>query len=91
MAEKFKFVGVSRHPNGELKVRYANDASRVRVLERNGHTDIHFIEMDEADVKIECVDALMDWAEDSADTIDGDVLAVVAEEAEAMGFDIARC
>lgn len=89
--EQFKFVGVSRHPNGEMKVRYANDAARVKVLARNGHTEIYFIEMEQPEDKVECVDALLDWAEDAADTIDGEVLQVIAEEAEAMGFDIARC
>lgn len=89
--ETFKFVGVSRHPNGELKVRYANDVGRPRVLERNGHTDMHFIEMDVAERKEDCVDALMDWAEGAADEIDADVLAVIAEEAADMGFDLARC
>lgn len=91
MAEMFKFVGVSRHPNGELKVRFANDAGRVKVLARNGHTDIHFIEMEQPEHKMDCIDALMDWAEDNADTIDGEVLSVVAEEAEAAGFDLSRC
>lgn len=91
MAEKFKFTGVSRHPSGEMKVRFANDANRVKVLDRNGHTDIFFIEMEQAEHKMDCVDALLDWAEDNADTIDGEVLAVIAAEAEEMGFDISRC
>lgn len=91
MAEQFKFVGVSRHPNGEMKVRFANDAARVKVLARNGHTDIHFIEMEQMEHKMDCIDALLDWAEDNAESIDGEVLQVIAEEAEAMGFDIARC
>lgn len=90
MAEFFKFAGVSRHPNGELKVRYANDAGRVKVLARNGHTDIMFIEMNQPEHKMDCVDALMDYCE-SVEDLDPDVFAAVAEEAEALGFDLARC
>ena len=90
MADMFKFVGVSRHPNGEMKVRFANDASRVKVLARNGHTDIRFIEMEQPEHKMDCVDALLDWAEANTDTIDGEILAAIADEAEAVGFDIAR-
>lgn len=90
MAEQFKFVGVSRRPNGELQVRYANDANRVKVLARCGDTDIHFIELLDAGSKMDCVDALMDYCE-SAEDLDGEFLAVVAEEAEALGFDLSRC
>lgn len=90
MAEMFKFVGVSRHPNGEFKVRYANDAARARHLERVGHTDVMFIEMEQPEHKMDCVDSLLDWAENNADTIDGEVIQVIADEAEALGFDLAR-
>lgn len=91
MSDVFKFVGVSRHPSGEFKVRFANDASRVKVLARNGHTDIFFIEMDTPEHKMDCVDALMDWAEANADTLTPEVYTAVSEEAEAQGFDLARC
>lgn len=91
MSEVFKFVGVSRHPNGEFKVRYANDAGRVKVLARNGHTDIYFIEMEQPELKIECMDALMDWAEANADTLSPEVYTAVVLEAESQGFDLAHC
>ena len=41
---EFTFAGVSRR-NGELKLRFANDASRVKVLARNGHTDIDLVQL----------------------------------------------
>lgn len=91
MAEVFKFVGVSRMPDGEMKVRYANDAGRVKHLARVGHTDINFIELEQAERKEDCVSSLMDWVENNADTVCGEVLQVVADEAEAMGFALARC
>lgn len=91
MANEFKFVGISRHPSGELAVRYANDKGRTRVLVKNGHTEVRFIELEQPEHKMDCVDALMTWAERNVDEIDGEVLDVIAAEAELMGFDLARC
>lgn len=39
MSKTFGVAGVSKH-NGEVKVRFAQDMNRVKVLERNGHTDV---------------------------------------------------
>jgi hypothetical protein len=43
----FTHAGVSTL-NGETKVRYANDAMRVKVLAKGGHTDINLIDLGEA-------------------------------------------
>jgi len=43
----FTHAGVSTL-NGETKVRYANDAMRVKVLAKGGHTDIDLIDLGEA-------------------------------------------
>ena len=40
----FKVAGVSKH-KGEVKVRFANDVTRVKILDKNGHTDINLIEL----------------------------------------------
>ena len=40
----FTHAGVSRL-NGEMKVRFCNDALRVKVLAKNGHKDIDIIEL----------------------------------------------
>jgi len=40
----FKYVGVSTL-NGVRKVRYATDLDRIKVLIRNGHTDVDFKEL----------------------------------------------
>lgn len=40
----FTHAGISRL-NGKIKVRYANGSERVKVLIKNGHTDIDLIEM----------------------------------------------
>jgi transcriptional regulator of aromatic amino acid metabolism len=43
----FKVAGVSSL-KGEVKVRFANDMTRVKVLSKNGHTDIELMELPEA-------------------------------------------
>lgn len=43
----FTHAGVSTL-NGECKVRFANDATRVKILAKNGHKDIDIIQLKEA-------------------------------------------
>jgi hypothetical protein len=43
----FKVAGISSI-KGEVKVRFANDMTRVKVLAKNGHTDIELLELPEA-------------------------------------------
>ena len=52
----FKVAGVSTL-KGEVKVRFANDMTRVKVLAKNGHTDIELMELPEAMAK----PAVSDW------------------------------
>ncbi len=40
----FAYAGVSRL-NGKMKVRFANDQMRVKVLAKNGHTDIDIVQL----------------------------------------------
>lgn len=54
----FKVVGVSKL-NGAYKVRFANDITRIKVLAKNGHEDIEFMELPEAVEKGAAVKALM--------------------------------
>lgn len=42
----YAIAGTSRL-NGEVKVRFANDMTRVKVLQKNGHTEIDLIELKE--------------------------------------------
>jgi uncharacterized protein with ACT and thioredoxin-like domain len=78
----FKFVGVSKL-DGVFAVRYANDKGRAKVLERNGHTGVRFMELEMAERLEDCVDALLrsDWVCD-----DLDVAQAVAEEGQRLGF-----
>lgn len=54
----FTHAGVSRL-NGEMKVRFANDQMRVKVLAKNGHKDIDIIELKHAMTKEEAVAFLL--------------------------------
>ena len=40
----FKISGVSTF-NGEVKVRFANDMTRIKILDKGGHTDIVLIDL----------------------------------------------
>ncbi len=48
----FTVVGISTFADG-TKVRFANDVMRVKVLAKNGHTDINLIELPEAMLKVD--------------------------------------
>jgi hypothetical protein len=56
---QFSHAGVSKL-NGEFKVRFANDATRVKVLIKNDHTDIDIIELKHPMTKDEAVAYLME-------------------------------
>jgi hypothetical protein len=81
----YTFVGVSRHPNGTLAVRYTNDRNRARVLAKNGHTEILFLQLDIAERVEDCMSALMDYVENNERV---DLLDVVREEAARVGFAV---
>jgi len=42
--KKFTVVGISTL-DGNTKIRFANDVMRIKILQKNGHTDIDFIEL----------------------------------------------
>jgi hypothetical protein len=49
----FKYVGVSLL-NGNVKARFTNDtATRIKVMQRGGHTNIEFTELPRAMTKAE--------------------------------------
>lgn len=88
----FAVAGVSTQ-NGSTKIRFANDAMRVKVLAKNGHTDIdlidlpremtkaeiaqYFIEINFADGRPEVEEAIADLAKKNK------VAAATKEAAEA--------
>jgi len=54
----FTYAGVSTL-KGVTKVRFANDALRVKVLAKNGHTDIDMIDLPEPMTKDQVIDHLV--------------------------------
>ena len=54
----FKYAGVSTL-NGKVKARFANDQMRVKVLAKNGHSDIDIIELEYPMTKEEAVAFLL--------------------------------
>lgn len=55
----FTHAGVSKY-KGEFKVRFANGAERVKVLIKNGHSDIDIVELKHAMTKEEAVAYLLE-------------------------------
>lgn len=55
----FAVAGVSKLA-GTFKARFAADLTRVKVLEKNGHTDIDLIELPEPMTKVEAAAHLID-------------------------------
>lgn len=45
MESKYNIVGTSRF-KGVVKIRWTNNAERVRTMLRDGHEDIRFVELD---------------------------------------------
>lgn len=51
----FKVTGISTL-NGKTKVRFANDlVSRVKILVKDGHSDINLVELKEPLSKLDCI------------------------------------
>lgn len=59
MSDTFKVGGVSRMEDGTVKVRFANDLSRVKVLVKARNTDIELMELPEAMEKAAVVKFLL--------------------------------
>jgi hypothetical protein len=80
MSKSFTHAGVSKL-DGEFKVRFANDALRVKVLAKNGHTDIDIIELKHAMTKEDAVAYLMeiDFATQNGKTNEAVQAALAAE------------
>jgi hypothetical protein len=53
-SKTFKVVGKS-NLNGKTKIRFANDMTRVKVLVKNGHTDVELFELPQAMTKDEAI------------------------------------
>ena len=52
--KKFAVAGISTL-NGQTKIRFANDTMRVKILAKNGHTDVELIDLPREMTKAEIV------------------------------------
>ena len=43
-AKRFSVAGVSTQA-GKTKIRFANDSMRIKILAKNGHTDIELVDL----------------------------------------------
>lgn len=85
MSNVYSHAGVSRL-NGEFKVRFCNDALRVKVLAKNGHKDIDIVELRHPMSKADAVAFLM-----SIDFANGnkEVQAALEAAADKRGVTVA--
>ena len=79
--KKYTVAGVSTLPNGETKVRLANNLKdRIGILRRNGHTNIMLIQLETAMTESEIAAYLLD-----IDFGSDEFNAVVAANAAKLG------
>ena len=55
--KKFAVAGVSTL-GGKTKVRFANDTMRIKILAKNGHTDVNLVDLPREMTKAEIAAAL---------------------------------
>ena len=55
--KQFTVAGVSTL-NGKTKMRFANDVMRIKILAKNGHSDVELVELSEPMTKGEIVQEL---------------------------------
>lgn len=57
--KRFSVAGVSTL-EGKTKIRFANDAMRVKILAKNGHTDVDLVELPNEMTKAEIAQYLVE-------------------------------
>ena len=83
-SKRYTVAGVSTLPNGETKVRLANNLrERTNILRRNGHTDIMLLQLDTAMTELEATVYLL-----NVDFGREDLNEVVAKHAADLGHKV---
>jgi inorganic pyrophosphatase len=59
----YSVCGVTRQPDGRVKVRWTSNIFRIKILVREGHTDIQLAELGKEMTKYEAVQAIKDLPE----------------------------
>lgn len=85
-AKTFRFVGFSTL-KGKTAVRYANEKHRARVLERNGHEGVWFLDAGELLHPMDLIDLLLNKLDRGE--IVGPAAEAIRAEARRLGFALA--
>lgn len=64
----YSVAGVTVQPDGQMKVRWTNNIFRIKILDREGHTDIRLADLGRQMTKYECIKAIqsLDEFQDAA-------------------------
>jgi hypothetical protein len=64
----YSVAGVTIQPNGEMKVRWTNNIMRIKILHREGHTDIRLADLGQEMSKYDAIKAIqtLDEFQDAA-------------------------
>lgn len=76
----FSVAGISTL-NGETKVRFANDVMRIKVLAKNGHTDITLVELPSEMSKLEAAEFIQALPEFQTDLAQEAIAEAVGKRA----------
>jgi len=82
----FSIVGVSTL-NGNTKMRFANDIMRIKVLAKNGHTDIQLVELPDEMTKVEAAKFVQKLPEFQGDVAQEAVVEYLAKNDRAAKFE----
>jgi hypothetical protein len=85
----FSVAGTTRHPNGTVKVRFANDfIDRFKILNKNGHTEIELIELGGEFTKSEICQILMSHPKFQAEEQQGAIYEYVVRNCREIREEI---
>jgi hypothetical protein len=54
----YSVVGTTIQPDGQMKIRWTNNIFRIKILQREGHTDIQLVDLGKQMTKYEAVKAM---------------------------------
>jgi hypothetical protein len=84
----FTVAGVSTL-NGVTKVRFANDfVSRIKILDKNGHTDVILKEFDNAMTKAQVCETLLSDADFQGEAAQGAISEFVVRNCKEIAAEI---
>lgn len=88
-SKTFSVAGVSTHPNGQTKVRFAKDfVSRFKILNKNKHTDIRLIELGGEFTKAEICKILFNHTEFQDELAQTAVTSYVTQNAPGIAKEL---